>query len=76
MRKYEIFRMFKKQNGSFTVEASNLYHAVITARKWEEEDWEASVANGEYHDFPDFFEVWEVGTDGMYTSVRRYVFPA
>ena len=61
--------------GSFIVEAPNLYRAVVAARKWETADYDDAIASGESFYYADWLEAWEVGDDGMYTSVRRYVFP-
>lgn len=72
---YDEYMDATKQNGFFTVEAPNLFRAVVAARKWETQDYDDAVANGESYYYPDWLEVWEVGSNGMYTGVRRYVFP-
>ncbi len=80
MKKYEIIRVIQKgadveTNGFHTIEAPNLFRAVVVARKREIEDYDDAIANGDnYYYYPDWLEVWEVD-DGAYTSVRRYVFP-
>lgn len=88
MRKYEIYRLNNvvipgytpetdetEQHGFATVEAPNLFRAVVAMRKWEAADADEAFDRGENYDYPDWLEVWEVGDDGIYTNVRRYVFP-
>ena len=69
---YDEYLDATEQTSSRIVEAPNLYRAVVKARKWETADYDD--ASGESY-YPDWLEVWEVGDDGMYTSVRRYVLP-
>lgn len=62
--------------GSRTVEAPNLFRAVVAARKMETADYDDAIANRDnYYYYPDWLEVWEVGNNGAYTNVRRYVLP-
>ena len=91
MRKYEISRAIQTRimnspdydeylsatsvRGSYIVEAPNLFRAIIKARKREMQEYDDAIASGESYYYPDWLEVWEVGDDGMYTSVRRYVLP-
>lgn len=92
MKKYEVIRVIQekiadvnnydeymdatRQNGSFTIEAPNLFRAVVTARKRETQEYDDAIEFGDnYYYYPDWLEVWEVGDDGMYTNVRRYVLP-
>lgn len=72
---YDEYMDATEQHGYFTVEAPNLFRAVVAARKWETQDYDDAVANGENYYYIDWLEVWEVGDNGMYTGVRRYVFP-
>ena len=72
---YDEYMDATRSCGSRTVEAPNLFRAVVTARKWETEDYDDAIESGDnYYYYPDWLEVWEV-SDGEYTSVRRYVFP-
>ena len=82
MKKYEILRVIQEHmgetrtNGFCTIEAPNLFRAVVAARKKETQDYDDAIESGDsYYYYPDWLEVWEVGDDGMYTSVRRYVLP-
>ena len=74
---YDEYLDATESHGSFTVEAPNLFRAVVEAHKREMQDYDDAI---EFRDasycYPDWLEVWEVGDDGMYTSVRRYVFHA
>ena len=72
---YDEYYYATENHGSFTVEAPNLYRAVAKARKWETANYDDAINGGESFYYPDWLEVWEVGDDGMYTGVRRYVFP-
>ena len=72
---YDEYLDATEQTSSRIIEASNLYRAVVKARKWETADYDDAIASGESYYYPDWLEVWEVGDDGMYTSVRRYVLP-
>lgn len=64
-----------EQHGSFTVTAPNLFRAVVAARKRETKDYDDAIEAGESYYYLDWLEVWEVGSNGMYTGVRRYVLP-
>ena len=72
---YEAYLAATKLCGSRIIEAANLYRAVVQARKRETQEYDEAVASGESYYYPDWLEVWEVGDDGAYTSVRRYVLP-
>jgi hypothetical protein len=69
---YDEYSEATRTNGSRTVEAPNLFRAVVAARKMETADYDDAIASGEAYYYPDWLEVWEVGDDG-YTNVRRYV---
>ena len=80
MKKYEILRVIREHmgetriNGFRTIEASNLFRAVVAARKEETQDYDDAIESGDsYYCYPNWLEVWEVGDDGAYTEVRRYV---
>ena len=91
MRQYEISRVIQTRimdghgydaylaatsvRGCYIVEAPNLFRAIVKARKREMQEYDDAIADGESYYYPDWLEVWEVGDDGMYTSVRRYVLP-
>lgn len=64
-----------ESHGSFTIEALNLYRAVVAARKCVTRDYDDAIEAWESYYYPDWLEVWEIGSDGMYTDVRRYVLP-
>ena len=73
---YDEYLDATENHGSFTVEAPNLFRAIIIARKRETKAYDDAIEFGDnYYCYPDWLEVWEVGDDGMYTGVRRYVFP-
>jgi hypothetical protein len=72
---YDEYLNATENHGSFTVEAPNLFRAVVMARKMETADYDDAIANRDNYYYPDWLEVWEVGNNGAYTSVRRYVFP-
>lgn len=72
---YDEYSEATRTNGSRTIEAPNLFRAVVMARKMETADYDDAIANRDnYYYYPDWLEVWEVN-DGAYTSVRRYVLP-
>ena len=73
---YDAFMEATRSCGSHTVEAPNLFRAVVTARKQETQEYDNAIESGDaYYYYPDWLEVWEVGDDGAYTKVRRYVLP-
>ena len=72
---YDEYLDATSQRGSRIVEAANLYRAIVKARKKEMQEYDDAIAVGDSYYYPDWLEVWGVGDDGMYTSVRRYVLP-
>ena len=72
---YDEYLNATKSCGSRTVEATNLYRAVVAARKRETQEYDEAIEVGDSYYYPDWLEVWEIGDDGLYSRVRRYVLP-
>ena len=67
---YEDYYENTDIHGSMTIEAPNLYRAIVMMRKQEMRHYDEIVENNAYYDYPDFLEAYEI--DKVSFGARKY----
>ena len=67
---YDDYYENTDMHGFATIEAPNLYRAIVAMRKLEMQNYDDAIAVGVYYDYPAFLEAYEV--DNVPFGARKY----